>query len=154
MTTPIVKETKGDIFEGYKFSGGELVIETKKKFLNCMLLDSVVGIASLACEVSGIGKAYIYRLREEDAEFDRAWKFTRSAVKQVKADLFEASLVQLAKALNVTAVVFGLKKYNPDEFGDKGVDKPSDPVQHSLSPEYAAMLNRLLKKNGENKTKS
>jgi hypothetical protein len=138
----------------YKFQGSDVVKDTKVRFLNAMILESVHGIATKAVKVAQISWSYYYLLREDD-EFVRACTDARKIAKQYKADLFESALIQLAITLNPSAVIFGLKKYNPEDFGDKGIDKAADPVRVELSSEYQDALDRLLEnKNGKEKTKS
>lgn len=118
-----------------------------RKFIEALQLDTVAGIYSLAAQVAGVNRQYMYVLMEKFPEFEIVCKGLREAAKRYKGDIAEAELMKLVRESNVTAVIFGLKKYNPKEFGDKGQDDGAGaiPVTHTLSPELMKIVKKLTK---------
>lgn len=120
------------------------VAETKKKFLDTLALESVGGLVFLACQVSGIAKSYIYRLRSSDPKFTKEWDQIVNSADEIKGDIAEAKLMELVKAGNPASVMFALKKYKKRKFGDQA-DSPTEiNIEHEVSPEYREMVEELL----------
>lgn len=111
-----------------------------QRFIDALQIDNVAGIYSLASQVAGVNRQYIYELFVKFPEFEALCKTIRLNSRKLKGDVAEGELMKLVREGNVTAVIFALKKYNADEFGDKGVDKPSDIVRHDLSDEFKQFL--------------
>ena len=139
----MTKGDKGDIKSALREAGDKKrVEETKKKFLDTLALDSVGGLVILACQVTGIAKSYIYRLRNVDPEFEEKWDNIVDSADEFKGDIAEAKLMELVKAGNVSAVTLALKRYKPEKFGDKKITKSADPEGHTLSPEFQDFLKK------------
>jgi hypothetical protein len=126
------------------------VEETKKKFLIALALESVGGMAILACQVSGIARSYIYRLRSADPKFREEWDEAVHHSNELLGDIAEMKLMELVKMGNVSSIIFALKKYRPEKFGDRRTHEEPEENRHELSPEYQEMLKRFLNKNDTN----
>lgn len=114
--------------------------ESAGKFIDALQIENVAGNYTLASKIAGVNRSYMSQLMLKFPEFDALCRQLKADAKKFKGDIAEGELMKLVREGNVTAVIFALKKYNPDEFGDKGVDKPSDIVRHDLSDEFKAFL--------------
>lgn len=125
-----------------KKEAGEIP-EVGLKFLETLALDNVGGNITLAAEVAGVGRQYMYQLRAKIPEFKIKWDATQKAAKTYKGDVAEIALMKAVRDGNITAIIFALKKYNPEEFGDHKVDRRPEPVMHKLSPELQKFFDKL-----------
>jgi hypothetical protein len=76
----------------------------KKKFLEC--LESCLGVVSVACKKSKVGRSTVYEWFDEDKNFEKEFKYIRD---ELSVDFAESSLYQQIESNNTTATIFYLK---------------------------------------------
>lgn len=69
----------------------------------------------LACEAAGINRSTLRRWRAEDEAFDAAL----TAARDYGAEVFEDKLAERALDGDTTALIFALKAWRRDKYGDK-----------------------------------
>lgn len=77
--------------------------ELKSVFLNNLKASG--GILSPACESTGISRATVYHWRQNDPDFDQAFR----EIKESQIDFVESKLMQLINSGDTTATIFYLK---------------------------------------------
>lgn len=115
----------------------------KKRFLELLIDDKVLGKVSTAVKLLGINRDTVYDWRTKDATFAKEWDEHTSYANDFLADEAEHKLLEAIRAGNVSAIIFTLKALRTDRWNNqnKPVDKNNETMWHTVSPEFAKAFN-------------
>lgn len=110
--------------------------EEKKKFLDMLADNEVLGNASLAAIRVGISPSKPYRWKKTDAEFAEEWKRIKTICDDIVADEAENSLLVLIRSRNPTAIIFTLMSRRPQRWKGRGQQQQGDIVPPSNKKDF------------------
>ena len=114
----------------------------KKRFLELLIDDKVLGNVSTAVKILGINRDTVYDWRTKDAMFAKEWDEHTSYANDFLADEAEHKLLEAIRAGNVSAIIFTLKALRPDKWNiqNKSTGKNNETAWHTVSPEFAQIF--------------
>lgn len=127
--------------------------EVAERFIKELVKDDYFGNYTIAAKQAGVARPYIYELFAKFPDFEALCKSIRISKRAFKADVAENKLMKLVELGVPSAVIFTLKKNNPEEYGDKGTDDGAGPLAltHTFSPELEETVKRLTEKYANDK---
>lgn len=114
--------------------------ESKKLFLENL---KKVPIIQVACEKSGIGRATIYRWKNEDKAFKENLEKALSEGEALVNDMSESQLISLIKEKNFSAIRFWLN-HRHDKFRERVEVTAKFEQQEALTPEQEETVRKAL----------
>ncbi len=117
----------------------------KKRFLELLLEEKVLGNVSVAAKILGINRDTVYNWRKKDVKFSKAWEAQIELANGVLADEAENALLNGIRAGNPSLIIFTLKNRRPEKWNDRYANrlKESRTVEHEVSPEFRQFLQGL-----------
>lgn len=122
-------------------------IEKRQKKNKELLLEQLkkTPILQIACEKLGIGRASVYRWKNEDPEFTKAFDESMTEGRHLINDVAISQLLNAIKNGNMSAITFWLKCFD-DNFKNKlEISGGLRRVREELTEEEAAMIAEALK---------
>lgn len=101
-------------------------------------------ILQIACEKVGIGRATVYRWKNEDQEFAKALDGALFEGKMLVNDVAESQLMAAIKERNLGAIVFWLKHHHPS-YTTKVEITANVKNDYELTPEQKALVQEALR---------
>ncbi len=115
--------------------------KTKTLFLEQLKKTPIVQIA---CEKLGIGRATLYRWKEEDAEFARQVDAAIFDGRLMVNDLAESQLIGAVKDRDMRAIMYWLKHHHTDYKNRMEIEATVNTV-HELSDEQKELVRQAFK---------
>lgn len=122
-------------------------IEKRQKKNKELLLEQLkkTPILQIACDKTGIGRASVYRWKNEDPEFAKVFDEALTEGRYLINDVAISQLLNAIKNGNMSAVTFWLKNFD-DNFKNKlEISGGLRRVREELTEEEAAMIAEALK---------
>lgn len=114
--------------------------KTKTLFLEQLKKTPIVQIA---CEKLGIGRATLYRWKEEDAEFARQVDAAIFDGRLIVNDLAESQLIGAVKDRDMRAIMYWLKHHHADYKNRMEIDATVNTI-HELSDEQKELVHQAF----------
>lgn len=126
------------------FQAQERTTLMKAKFIETLEMDRVAGNVLVAANAVGLSRDTVYRWRREDHIFAEKWSQAVILSGDKRADLAEDKLDEAVRKGNMTAIMYTLKKYRPEIFGNNRTkNHQQQEYLHTPSPRFREAMNRL-----------
>ena len=117
----------------------------KKKFLEALASEKILGNVTIALKVTGLNRVTIYSYKKLDEKFSDKWDHIVVDSGETLADEAEHGLRKGILSGNMTAIIFTLKNKRPEKWSDrKVIDTPDGkPIPVSM-PKTEKWLRKLV----------
>ncbi len=121
----------------------------KKRFLELLSDEGVLGNVSTATKMLGINRDTVYHWRAKDQKFAKEWEIQIGLTSSLLADEAESALLKGIRAGNASLIVFTLKSRRPERWGDRlnQTRKLEEVPTHTMSSEFASVVETLYGNN-------
>lgn len=102
-------------------------------------------IIQIACEKAGVGRATLYRWKNEDPVFAKAVETAINEGKYLINDVAESQLISLLRDKNMTAIMYWLRHHHPEYANRVEVTANLKQIDEKLTPEQEAVVQEALR---------
>lgn len=115
----------------------------KKRFLELLLDEKVLGNVSTAAKILGINRDTVYNWRAKDQKFAKDWDDKKEEANFYLVGEAENALLNGIRAGNATLIIFTLNNRRPEKWNDRfNHARKKEEVTHKLSQEFVSMIER------------
>ncbi len=115
------------------------ISEDKQKILENL---KQIPIISVACQKAGIGRASVYRWKNQDNFFSKEVDKALQEGKQLINDLAEGQLINAIKEQNMTGIIYWLRNNHPG-YADR-IELTHKTEKEELSPEQKELVKKAI----------
>lgn len=116
----------------------------KKRFLELLVDDRVLGNVSVATRILGINRDTVYNWRAKDNKFAKEWDEQIIIANGELIDEAQNALLKGIKAGNPSLIIFTLKNRDPERWNKqyKRTEESDKTMTHKVSPGFASLIKR------------